>query len=193
MNQEPQFTTDSRVSINVRAIVLPRAGWEHEYINGQLAVKPVRGTWYGHVFRGKSAHDVTVIPMIGCPNCGGLTLLCHLYDTQKAIAQLMSIRFPVVHKIDHLGRVSPDLTCKHGSCDLHRKVILDKWLKTKPLFAIAYVENDSDIKIDYAHAIDKKEALAQWAPQLKKNCRVIDAGPAVGFYVDEKTGRITAD
>jgi hypothetical protein len=193
--QEVTSTVHSRASIDVRAIALPRAGWETDYIGGRLSVKPQKATWYGHVVRGKSAHDVTVLPMIGCPSCGGVLFISHTPETAKALGQLLGMKVPVAHRVDSLGKVSPDILCQHGRCDFHRRVYLDKWNKTKQLWAIAYIDADSVIKIDYCHAVDRREAAHHYAAStaLRKGCRFIDAGPAVGFYVNEKTGRVTAD
>lgn len=194
--QTVSATISSRAAIDVRAIVLPRAGWAYDFIGGRLAVTPQKGTWYGHVARGKSAHDVIVIPMIGCPSCGGLIFLSHTPETAKALSQMHGgVQVPIAHRIDHLGKVSPDILCKHGRCDFHRRVYLDKWNKTKALWAIAYVTPEGKIQIDYCHAVDRKEAAFHYAGSHggRKGCRFIDAGPAVGFYVDEKTGRMTAD
>lgn len=189
-------TVHSRASIDVRAVVLPRAGWAYEYINGRLSVTPQRNTWYGHVIRGKAAHDFTIIPMIGCPACGGLLMLSHTPEAAKAISSLHGgVRVPVSHRIDHLGKVSPDVLCEHERCEFHRRVYLDKWNKTKALWAIAYVNEKNEIKVDYCHAADRREAAYHYAGSVsgRKGCRFIDTGPAVGFFVDERTGRITAD
>ena len=100
---------------------------------------------------------------------------------------------PVAHGIDYRGKVSPDFQCGHGACSFHRRVYLDRWNKTKALYAIAYVEGvHGNICIDYTHAIDRKEASFHFGKR-SKNVRIIDMAPAVGFYVDEKTGRMTAD
>lgn len=103
-------------------------------------------------------------------------------------------RVPEAHAVDSLGKVSPDLVCTHGRCDFHRKVYLDRWQKTKPLFALAYVNlskgEHGAIEIAYSHSVDVREARHHLG---RGNFRVIAGGPAIGFFVDEKTGRVTAD
>lgn len=183
-------TVHSQASINVRAVVLPRAKWDTAQTAKGLAFLPQKGTWYGHVIR--DGHDVNVVAMIACPNCGGTLYLSHDQAAAKALRRMTGMPVPVAHTINHLGMVSPDVLCQHGRCDFHRKVYLDRWNKTKPLYAIAYIEGEhGEIKIDYCHAIDRREARLHFGP--RRNVRIIDIGPAVGFFVNERTGRITAD
>ena len=184
-----------QASIDIRSIVLPRAVWERARTPEGLMLKPEKGTWYAHVVRGRSAHDVTILPMIACPACGGLLYLSHTKETAKVLGAMLGRPGPVAHSIDYLGKVSPDILCRHGRCDFHRRVVLDRWNKTKALYAVAYVDSlgggHGRIQIDYCHAVDRKEALFHFA--RAKNRRLIDAGPAVGFFVNEQTGRVTAD
>lgn len=189
---------DSRASIDVRAAVLPRATREMWKVttlaDGRPGFVPIKGTWYGHVVRGRSAHDVSVIPLIGCPTCGGLTILLHNEDATKAMRRLYGLRgdMPITHAIDSLGKVSPDVQCRGERCDFHRTVYLDQWNKHKRLYAIAYTEGKSHkILIDYTHAVDQREARFHFGP--RREVRIISIGPAVGFWVDERTGRMTAD
>ena len=58
--------------------------------------------------------------------------------------------------------------------------------------AVASMEPDlsSTYEDAYSHSIDAREARL---PVGRGNFRVIGAGPAIGFYVNEKTGRMTAD
>ena len=192
---EATATIDTRASIDIRSVVLPRANWERVKTPNGVAVRPQKGTWYAHVVRGTAAHDVTIIPMIACPACGGLVYLSHTLETAKALGAMLGRPGPVAHSIDRIGRVSPDVMCRHGRCAFHRRVILDRWNKTKALYAVAYVDSlgggHGRIQIDYCHAVDRKEALFHFA--RGKNRRLIDAGPAVGFFVNEQTGRVTAD
>jgi hypothetical protein len=195
MSQAATAVVHSRASIDVRAMVLPRAQWETEYSSdGRLAFKPQKGTWYGHVVRGKSAHDITVIAMVSCPSCGGLLCLAHSADAAKHLSRMLGKPIPVAHSIDHLGRVSPDAMCGYGRCDFHRRIYLDRWNKTKPLFAIAYVNlsrgEHGKIEIAYSHSIDAREARLHLGAG---NFRIIASGLALGFFVDETTGRVTAD
>lgn len=188
---------DRSASLNVRTLVLPRAKWEKELIaGGREALRPQPGTWYGHVVRGQGAHEVTVIPFVGCPACKKLLLLSHSPDAARALASLSGMPVPVSHAIDHLGRVSPDARCAHAGCSFHRRLILDKWNTTKSLYAIAYVDlsrgDAAKIEIDYCHAVDRREALFHFGVR-KKSVRVIDAGKAVGFFVDEKTGKVSVE
>lgn len=196
MNTAPEYKVHASASIQVRALVLPRAQWETEVAMQGRAYTPVRGTWCAHVERGRNAHDVTVVAMIACPSCGGLTYLSHSREAARILGRWMGgVQVPVAHSVDHLGKVSPDILCKHGRCDFHRTVYLDRWNKTKALFAIAYVddrlpEGKRKIEIAYSHAVDTKEARFHLGPG---KFRVIAGGPAIGFFVDVKTGRMTAD
>ncbi len=207
MTMQPTSTVHSSASLNIHAIVLPRALWETKMTDRGLGIVPQKGTWYAHVLRGKSAHDVKILPMIGCPNCGGLLYVVHTDDAAAGLRQMTGGRIPVsvTHQVNHLGLVRDrrggDLLCMHGRCDFHRRVYLDRWNKTKPLYAIAYVEGvghtqdevaRGEIKVDYCHAVDRKEALNHFG--ARRNVRVIDAGPAVGFFVKDKEGKkLSAD
>ena len=195
---QPLAQVHSQASIDVRSVVLPRAQWDHEMVTPhegaapRLAVTPQKGTWYGHVVRGKSAHDVTVVALFACPSCGGVLFLSHSPEAARAVRGLTGMPVPVAHRINHLGLVQPDLKCQHGGCSFHRRVYLDRWLKTKALYAIAYVEGaHGTIKIDYTHAVDRREARFHFGP--RKNVRIIDMAPAIGHFLDERTGRLTAD
>jgi hypothetical protein len=184
----------SQASIDIRSIVLPRAKWEtrRDDTGRVIGFMPQKGTWYGHVVRGR--WDVTVVPMIGCPSCGKALLLSHSEKAAGYLGKMLGVTVPVAHRIDHLGKVAPDVRCQYGACSFHRRVYLDRWLKTKPLFAIAYVNQDvgehGEIEIAYSHSIDAREARLHLG---RGNFRIIGAGPAIGFYVNEKTGRMTAD
>lgn len=193
----PIATVHTQTSINVRSVVLPRAQWDHEMVPGpggapRLAVSPQKGTWYGHVVRGKSAHDVVVVALLACPACGGLLFLSHSKEAAHAVRGLTGMPVPVAHQVNHLGKVAPDIRCQHQGCGFHRRVYLDRWLKTKALYAIAYVEGDhGSILIDYTHAVDRREARFHFGP--RRDVRIIDMAPAIGHFLDERTGRLTAD
>ena len=59
-------------------------------------------------------------------------------------------------------------------------------------YAIAYVEGvHGAIKIDYTHAVDRREARFHFGP--RRDVRIIDMAPAIGHFLDERTGRLTAD
>jgi hypothetical protein len=193
----PTAVVHARASLDVRAIVLPRAQWDvlpTPEGRGGLAFRPQKGTWYGHIVRGRSRLDTTVLAMIGCPACGGVLLLSQSEDAARALRKLTGLPVPVAHAIDRLGKVTPDVLCKHGRCDFHRKVYLDRWNKTKPLYAIAYVNLEKSehgaIEIAYSHALSAAEARLHLG---QGSFKVIGAGPAIGFFVNEKTGRVTAD
>jgi hypothetical protein len=192
-NATPAAVIHSQASINVRSVVLPRAKWEITRVaDGRMAAVPRAGTWFAHILRSRNA--MTVVPMIGCPNCGGLLLLSHDEMSARELRLMTGLPVPVAHRIDKFGKVSPDVLCKHGRCDFHRRVYLDRWQKTKPLYAIAYVNCDrgehGEIEIAYSHALNEKEARMHLG---FGNFRIIGAGPAIGFFVDEKTGRATAE
>lgn len=205
MSQQAVATTiHSHASIDVRTEVISRAQWPRVSTpDGRVAYEPVKGTWYGQVVRGRERHAVTVIAMISCPSCAKLLMLSHSVQAARALRAMTGMVVPVAHQIDYLGKVSPDLRCTHGSCGFHRKVYLDRWNKTKPLFALAYVDlskgEHGEIEIAYSHSIDTREAMFHLG-KTGKSIRVLTdakgrpvAGPAVGIYIDEKTGRITAD
>ncbi len=195
MTQSAAATVHTQASINVRALVLARAKWESEPApDGRMAFRPQKGTWYGHIVRGRGPADATVVPMVSCPSCGGILFLSHSEDAAKALRRMTGMPVPVAHRIDPYGKVSPDILCQHGRCDFHRSVYLDRWNKTKPLFAIAYVNLDKGvhgtIEIAYSHAIDAREARFHLGAG---NFKVIGAGRAIGLFVNEKTGRVTAE
>lgn len=155
-------------------------------------VNPVKGTWYGHVLRGKGPLDVAVVPMLSCPNCGGICGISHTPEAAKHWRVWLGARdMPICHDVDYLGKLSPDLMCKHGRCDFHRTVYLDRWNKHKALFCLAYTEGrGTEIKFAYSHAMDAKEARFHLG---RGNYNIIAGGPAVGFHFDERKNRLTAD
>jgi hypothetical protein len=183
---------DSRASVTVEAEVLPRAQWATEKLPQGFAWTPQKGTWYGHVVRGQRPDQVAILPMVACPGCNATLLLTHNTMAAKIVRKLQgeTLPIPVAHRIDAVGKVSPDLRC--FKCSFHRKVYLDRWLKTKPLYAIAHVEGRHGlIQIDYANGIDAREARFHFGHRPKS--RIIKIGLAVGFYVDETTGRMTTE
>ncbi len=196
-------TIHSHASVDIRTEVIARAQWATgRSADGRVAYRPEKGTWHAHVVRGRERHDVTIVPMIACPSCNKLLMLSHSIAAAKVLRAMTGMPVPVAHQIDSLGKVSPDIRCNHPGCGFHRKVYLDRWQKTKPLFAIAYVNLErgehGKIEIAYSHSIDAREAVFHLG--TGKHIRVIKtadgrpaAGPAVGFFVDEKTGRMTAD
>ena len=122
--------------------------------------------------------------------------LSHSPEAARAVRGLTGMPVPVAHRINHLGLVRTvsggDVACQHAGCSFHRRVYLDRWLKTKALYAIAYVEGvHGAIKIDYPHAVDRREARFHFGP--RRNVRIIDMAPAIGHFLDERTGRLTAD
>jgi len=202
MTQAIDTTIHTAASITIDTVVLPRADWKVEMTTQGLSIGPEKGSWYPHIVRGRARHDVTVVPMIGCPACGKLIMISHTHAVARWIGAMhpRKIRVPVAHAVNHLGKVSPDIQCMHMGCSFHRRVYLDRWNKTKPLYAVAYFdltkggELGGEIAIDYCHAIDRREALNQFGLGARRNVRIIDAGPALGFYVKDKEGkRLSAD
>lgn len=192
---EATAQVDSRASLQIRSIVLPRAQWKLETTaDGRPSWSPVPGTWHAHVIRGLEAHQVTVVPLLTCPVCMRLMFLSPSPEAAAFLSRYIGVRVPVAHRIDHLGKVSPDLQCRHDRCTFHRHVVLDRWNKNKTLYAVAYIDltrgEHGEIEIDYCHAVDRREAMFHFGQ--RKNVRIIDAGPAVGFFVNEKTGKVTA-
>ena len=184
------YEVHSTSSIIVRPIVLRRAEWAtHERAVGPTVIP---GTWYAHVVRGRDAWDVAVIPFIGCPLCGKKNVLVHNEQAAAIVARgIGQPVVPVTHTNDHLGKVSPDVMCMTPGCSFHRQVYLDRWNKTKPLYAIAYTRGQSTkIEIAYSHSIDAREARIHLGVG---DYNIIGAGPAIGFFVNERTGRMTTD
>ena len=193
----PVATIHARASLQVRALIFARATWPTERTpSGHFGFRPQKGTWHAYVDRGAKAAGIlpTILPVLACPSCGGLLWLSPSEAAAKALRRMTGAPVPVAHQIDPMGRVAPDLRCQHGRCDFHRKVYLDRWNKTKPLYATAYVNLDKgehgEIEIAYSHAMTPREARMHLGAG---NYRVLGSGRAVGFFVDEKTGRVTAD
>ena len=195
----PPVQVHTRAALSTRAAILPRAAWHVSSApDGTPAFTrsaeggPVpKGTWFAWILRKRDGGSV-VMPLVSCPVCGGLIRLHTDKSTPIYRIAYGKPDLPVVHKIEANGKVSPDIMCMSGRCDFHRTAYLDRWSRTKPLWAIAYVEGPHGIiKIDYTNAVNKKEALFMFG--VRPNVRIIDAGLAIGFFVNEKTGRVTAD
>lgn len=188
MNEaSPSFEIRQTASMAVRPAVLKRAEWD-VVPNGNII--PQKGTWHAHIER-RTPTDVTVIAFLGCPSCGNKIVLSQSKDAATILSKWFGRTMPVIHAIDRLGKVSPDVLCMNGSCDFHRTVYLDRWNQTKPLYAMAYTRGaHGRIEIAYTHATNQHEARLHLGAG---NFRIIDIAPAIGFFVDEKTGRMTAD
>lgn len=191
----PTAVVHTQASLTVRAAVLPRATWETEIGgDGRMTFRPKKGTWHGHIVRGSSRFDRITVPMIACPSCAGVLFLSPSPEAARALSKMLGVAVPQAHRIDSLGKVTPDVLCKHGRCDFHRKVYLDRYRDSKPLYACAYVNLDAGqhgaIEIAYSHARTATEARHHLG---RGNYRVIGAGPAIGFFVNEQTGRVTTD
>jgi hypothetical protein len=189
---QPSYQVHASASLEVQAHVLRRAEWASERVIGRGdALTPIPDTWYGHKVRGRAAHDFVLVAMIACPKCGGMNILSHSPEAARAISAMTGRAVPpVAQQIDHLGKVSPDFRCMHPGCGFHRKVYLDRWNKTKPLYACAFIDmklpvKQRKIEIAYSHAIDAREARFHLGPG---KFHVIATGPAIGFHVDERTG-----
>ncbi len=184
MNAAVEIQTHA--SLNARPIALARATWEIEETARGRAVRPVKATWTVQKIRG------AIVPLIGCPNCGGLTMLVTRDMVEKGVVTGVGAR--KVHEIDRYGKVTPDVKCMGGTspggpCDFHRTVYLDKWNRLKPLYAVAYTKPGSlKIEIAYCHASNQREARIHLGHE---KIRLIAIGPAVGFFVDEATGKVT--
>jgi hypothetical protein len=195
----------TRAALNTKPAVLPRAEWKVSNAPdgtpafGSVRGGPIpRGTWFAWILRKRDGGTV-VMPLVSCPKCGGLTRLHTDKSTPIYRVAYGRPNLPVVHKVESNGKVSPDVACANPRCDFHRTVYLDRWNRTKPLWAIAYVEMPSGrIQIDYTNAVNGKEALFHFGMAVKdgkivstrKNVQVIGAGPAVGFFVNERTGKM---
>lgn len=177
-------------SVVVRPLVLERALWPSKAGGpGALALRPIPGTWHAHM--DKSGHTSVVVPLVSCPACGGMLFIVPSQDTARVLGRMMGRIVPVAHKVSIEGKVSPDVRCMHGKCSFHKTLYLDKWDRLRPLYATAYVRDGSHkIEISYSHASSQKEARFHLGA-LK--CKILGIGRAIGFFVDETTGRVTAD
>jgi hypothetical protein len=190
MNEASTYEIHSTSSVITRPVVLSRAQWK----TGPGTVEPQAGTWFAFKDHGPNGNGIlaNVVPMIGCPRCSGLIVLSCDSASSAYLARVMRrAQVPVVHAIDRLGKVTPKVKCMHAGCGFEGSLYLDRWQDAKPLFAIAYTRGSRGrIEIAYSHATNAKEARVHLGPG---DFHVIGAGPAIGFFVDEKTGRITAD
>lgn len=187
-----------RAAIIARPIVLARAPWERS-ADGR-GVRATRGTW--HAFKHRGDIGSVIVPMISCPNCGGLT---YVVPTFGAALQLkrMGVTYAgqkdpssLPHSVDRIGKVTangptgPGVLCGHGRCDFHRIVILDRWQDEKPLWVIVYTDGNSfEPQFQYCHAVNKSEALHHFGALGRRT--IIETAPAVGYFTDERTGRQT--
>jgi hypothetical protein len=185
-------TVHTQASMSVRPIALALKKWETMRTpNGQLGLRPEKGTWHAQIVRGASRTDSTVVPMVACPRCAHLLILTPTPGAARAVSRMLGKAIPVAHSIDSYGKVSPDLLCMHGGCDFHRTIYLDQWNRQKPLYAIAYTKDGGDeLLIDYCHATNQREARAHLGAG---NFNVIAVGPAVGFWQNEKTGKLSTE
>lgn len=201
MNTAPQEATASisRVSsVDPRAVVLERRTWKtmRDGSGHLLGIEPEKSTWHGLLHR--DPHGTTVIPLIGCPSCGGVLAIPHTGKGAAVLRALLNLPVPAAHSIDSFGKVSPDVQCRHvrgdHACGFHRRVYLDRWNKTKPLYAIAYIDlskkGREEILIAYSHAVDAREARLHLG---KGNFDIVGVGPAIGFHVDERTGKVSVE
>jgi hypothetical protein len=189
-------TVYSRASLTVQPVILPREVWP---AREDGALRPIKGSWHARVVRNsKALHDTAIIVMIACPSCGGLLFTPHTDASAKALARMLGRSGPNVpktatHSIDAVGKISPDVLCMHERCDFHRRVYLDKWNKTKPLYCIAYTKRGSlELEFAYCHASDQREALFHLGGR-PGDFVIVEVAPAVGYFVaDEKKGTLVA-
>jgi hypothetical protein len=160
---------DRSPSLQLDSVVLPKGEWEFVKDENQLHPQLnsfVPGTW----IKPESWMNKRILAAFSCPNCH-------------------AIRFLVdgIHKIDHVGKVQPDVQCKAGKCSFHRRMYLDRWNK-KPLYAVA-LENWNGSKwtpeIRYTHADTEAEARFMMG---QGPFRIVGAAPAIGFFVEDKVG-----
>jgi hypothetical protein len=169
-------------------VVLPRAVWRARTDGKGLRAE--RGTWCP--LKGEYEGGSVIVPMVSCPKCEKATVLV---PNQQVAGQLrrMGLQLPdhqPLFDIDRMGKVtakswiSGEFSCQ---CGLRRTIYLDRWQHEKPLWAVAYVQPPSDaVEFVYVHASSYREALQHFGVRGKRT--VIEAGPAVGFFTDEKTG-----
>lgn len=174
-----------------RPVVLPRSVWKAREDGRGLAAE--RGTWCP--LKGTHQGGSVIVPLLSCPSCARVTFLIPDMFT-AGLLRRMGLQFPIGHDdhpplfdIDRMGKVSakslgPELSC---CCGFRRRVHLDRWNHEKPLWVVAFVKPGSktDLDFSFCHAASRKEALMHFG---NTKGRVIDAGPAVGFFTDEKTG-----
>lgn len=166
--------------------VLRRADWD--LVDGAPpAVRPERGTWCA--FKGPTppgAIEAPILPLIGCPSCGGLLVLVPSLGALRLLGlDRVGVGRPI-HEIDHLGRVHIDVFCK-APCEFRRVVLLDKWNKLKPLYATIVKRAGHDrLETVYSHASSVAEARRHLG--LKADEKIIETARAIGFNV-YKDGR----
>src|SRR5271157_1420047 len=135
---QAQAIVHSGASLVTRPLVLERAEWEAMTTpTGHVQPLPVKATWHAQIIR-RSRTDVTVVPMVGCPLCGRMSVLTPTPGAAREVGRMFGRQVPVAHKIDTYGKVTPDFQCMHPSCDFHRPIYLDRWQAAKPLYAIAF-------------------------------------------------------
>jgi hypothetical protein len=152
---------DSAASQIVEEEIFERADWEFTP-EGGLASPPEPGTWC----RRREGWDPRIGAAFCCPAC-------------------CAVRFLVtgIHKVDPLGKVTPDLQCKAQGCGFHRKVTLKDWLK-KPLYTVVVlrrkVDGSSKREDVHVHALTREEALFHAA--VRPPDAVVEVGLTIGAF-----------
>jgi hypothetical protein len=177
-----------------RPVVLARATWKPR--EDGRGLRADRGTWCP--LKGEQGGGSVIVPLLSCPSCEQVTVL--VPDMRIAgMLRRMGLPFPVGHDdhpplfdIDRLGKVTaksfgPEFACAHKTCSFRRRIYLDKWQHEKPLWVVAYIEPPAlEPEFTYCHASSRVEAIHHFG--AAGNRRIIDAGPAVGFFTNEQTG-----
>ena len=183
-------TVFTNASLVVRPLVLERAMWPRSRSEEGVGFRPIKGTWYAYTEK-RGYNSSIVVPLVSCPSCAGLLFLSPSQEVARTLGRLFGRIVPVAHRIDEVGKVSPDIKCMHAKCSFHRTLYLDKWNNLRPLYVTAFTEGAGiDVKFAYSHAASRKEALFHLGAG---NHKVIEVGRAVGYMYDEATGKVTAD
>jgi hypothetical protein len=166
----------SAVAAREREIKLPLGEWETRPTERGPEYQGVPGTW------------CDVRKVAGCPK-GLIALVCC-----PACREVFALS-DRVHTINANGRVTNgSVACTRGTCGFRALLVLERWNK-KPLYGVAIERTmpDGSIKAEmhHTHADSKKEAIAQCA-NLGGRYRVVDAAPAVGYFVNPD-GSVSAD
>jgi hypothetical protein len=162
---------DRSPSLSLDSVVLPKGDWT--FVKDELQPYPVLdsfvpGTW----IKAEPWMNKRILAAFSCPNC-----------------QVISSLIDGIHKIDHVGKVQPDVQCKAGNCTFHRRMYLDRWNK-KPLYAVALENWNHRLQkwtpeIRYTHADSEAEARFMIG---QGPFRIVGAAPAIGYFVDDKMG-----
>jgi hypothetical protein len=165
---------DRSLSLVIDSFVFQKGQWDFRQVQGQWGViHQVPGTWNdAHA----SMKQIGIFALFCCPNC-------------KQVSALADY----VHKVNHIGKISPSLICKYKGCSFHRNCYLDMW-NQKPLYACAieYYDHEGKFKTEmrYTHASTTEEARLQLGNVGYKRYNIVAIGRAIAMFVEDKKGLV---